>query len=301
MSKNAALAMLTGQPLELTTTVPGLVTSDMPSPTDPVKEPVTPDKVQLESDRFAKLAAREAALVKDREASKLEKLEFEKQKEALKKVQTDIEEFETLKKTDKIAALKKIGFSEEDIFNFMAGKEAPKEKTAAEIATEAAEAATQKLRDEMAEEKTKLETEKTDKAIKAYKEEIGKQIKAEAEKYEYCNHNGEAANELIYQTILGFMNDDNELSPVDAMKEAIEAVEKMYDDEYTKLKLLKKFQPKEEMKVEPAVVPKALPKPAPTLTNKATATVASTTVVTRETPRQKRERLENALRNMGQN
>ncbi len=303
MSKDAALAMLSGNPEAKT--APGLITQDMPNPEALPKDPVTPEKVQLESDRFAKLAAREAALVKEREATKAEKLEFEKQKESLKKVQTDIAEFEELKKTDKIAALKKIGFSEEDIFNFMAGKEEPKEKTPAELASEAAQVEVQKMRDELKTEAEKLEQARTDKAIKAYKAEITNQITKEAEKYEFCAHNGALAEEIIYETILGFMNDDKDLTPQDALKEAIEAVEKMYETEYEQLKTLKKLQPKViDVPVEAAKEkPKPMldhRKPTPTLTNKATPTIASQVPV-KETKQQKRERLENALRNMGKN
>lgn len=300
MSKDGALSMLTGVP---TVANPGVITSDMPKAGEPLKVPVSPEKINLESDRFAKLAAREAALVKQREVDKLEKAEFEKQKEALKKVQTDISEFEELKKTDKIAALKKIGFTEEDIFNFMAGKEEPKELTAQEIAEKAASEATQKLRDEMKTDAEKALNERNDKAIKAYKAEITNQIAKETEKYELCSHNGAMAEEIIYETILGFMSDDRDLSPLDAMKEAIEAVEQMYESEYQNMSKLKKLQPKVvEIPPEP-VKPKPMlnHKPMPTLNNKATATVASTIPKTTETKSQKRERLENALRNMGKN
>ena len=109
MSKETALAAMTGQ------------TAPVAAPQTPPPEAQKP----VESDRFAVLASKEAKLQKEREAVKAEKLAVDTLKAELSKYKGEIDEFETLKKTDKIAALKKIGFTEEDILNFVAGKEEP--------------------------------------------------------------------------------------------------------------------------------------------------------------------------------
>lgn len=273
MSKEAALSMLSNS----TPAPPATIGPDV----------VTTPPASLDSERFAKLAEKEVRLNKDREALKAEKALSDAEKVKLADYKRQIDEFEELKKTDKIAALKKIGFSEEDIFNFLAGKEEPKEPTAAELARIAAQEELEKYKTEQRTEAQRVQEERDESAIKAYKSSISDVIKKDAEKFEYCTHYGPVAEDIIYETILGFMADDQELTPHDAMKEAIEAVEKMYEEEDLKMSTLKKRQPKpaEPVKDEPLKAkvnertPIKRPDPAPQATN------------TRETKDEKRERL----------
>lgn len=300
MSKESALAAATGSQVQAQPTLPTQTT-----PPQAQSNPSTQEAQPAPSDRFAQLSAKEIKLQKEREQVKAELAAINADKTKLAEYKKTIDEFEELKKTDKIAALKKIGFTEEDIFNFMAGKEDPKPPTPEEIAAKAAEEATQKLRDEMKAESEKLAKERDERNIKAFKDGIGETITKEADKYEYLNHYGPIAQEIVYETILGYMKEDPELTPLDAMKEALEAVENYYEEEFTSMMNLKKIQakikpqaPVAETKVEPArktvvqskpEAPKPPPRPSPT---------PQATPI-KETPQQKRERLENALRNMG--
>lgn len=275
MSKETALAAITGAPV--------------------VTPPAAPATPTVDSDRFAKLAASEQKIVKDREALKAERAKYDEDIAKLKPVQEQLTQFEELKKTDKIAALKLMGFTEEDIFNFLSNKEEPKELTPAEIAAQAAREEIEKDRALRKEEQDKLANENNEKAIKAYREEISKSVQADVDKYEYCAHYGAVAEEIIYDTILEFMQDDATLTPVDAMKEAMEAVENMYENQYKALSTLKKVKPKEvvvEEKKEPPKKQVGIP-PRPALTKPPPPPAG------RETPAQKRERLENLLRGGG--
>lgn len=291
MSKESALASITGQPV--------------PVITPPTETPATPTEKPVESDRFAQLSAKEAKLQKEREAVKAELAAINAEKEKLKPVQAQLQQFEELKKTDKLAALKLMGFSEEDIFNFISNQEEPKPPTMEEIAAAAAKKEREEWEKAQIEREQKAIQERDEKNIKAFKDGIGESIKKDAEKYEYMNFYGETAQELVYETILGFMKDDPALTPMDAMKEAMEAVEAHYEEEFTKLMALKKIQSKikppvvEDQKVEPtkkrvvqAPTEPVAPKPAarPETTPKPP---------TRETPSQKKERLAEKLRNLG--
>lgn len=300
MSKEQAMSMLTGQ--TITSVNPSLITGDMPtSPEVPQEVTQVQATKDIDSDRFAKIAAREAKFVKDREAFKLEQQTIAQEKEKLRSVKEQIDQFEQMKTKDPVAALKAIGFKEEDIFNFLAAKEEP---TTEEKAALAAQTEIKKFRDEQLAEVKKLEQERSDRALKAYKDQIPKMISSEAEKYEYCNYNGPIAEEIIYETILNFMKDDQTLTPHDAMKEAIEAVEKMYEDEDVAMSKLKKRQPKEavapaapEVPLKAQVNPRSSsPNRATSLTNKIAPTTASTAKKS-ESPSEKRARLESWLRN----
>lgn len=315
MSKEAALSMMTGQPV--TQVNPSLVIGEIPPIS--AEEIALPPPAGLDSDRFARLAAREAKLVKEREALKLEQQSFKTEQQKTYEARTKYDEiigkankFEELKEKDVVEALKHIGLSDTQIFNLMANREEPKPPTPEELSAQAALAAQteiKKFQDEQALKADKEAKERDERAINGFRKAIGESITKEAEKYEYCAHYGQIAEDLVYETILNIMSDDQKegvtTAPHDAMKEAIELVENFYENEDKAMSKIKKRQPKEtaapepETKTQPTrtrtVEAKAPTKPIPTLTNKATATVAST-VTGKETPAQKRERLENWLR-----
>lgn len=280
MSKEAALNMMSQ-------------TTPTPSTEAPVVTPQEPAKPTVDSDRFAALTAKEIKLQKERELLKQEK-------EQLKPVWEKWQKFEETKKTDKIEALKLMGFTEEDILNFVANAPEKKEPTPAEIAAQAAREEIEKDRKAREDKELQLQKERDEKNIKAFKEGIGETIKKETEKFEYLNHYGEVAQELVYETILEFMKEDPELTPYDALKEALDSVEDYYAEENTKLLNLNKFKSKlpkpEEKPVQEAVKKPLQPatKPvAPTPPVKPETTPQTST--RKETREEKKERLARML------
>lgn len=289
MSKENAMSMLTGEPVSQVN--PSVVVGELP-PQENGELPPS-ENTKLESDRFAKLAAREARLQKEREMFKSEQQKVYDEKKKLEDVHKKLSEFNELKAKDPVAALKNLGFSEEDIFNFLAQKET-KEPTAQELAAQAAMDEVQKFKNELAEKEKAAATERDAKNIQAFKDQIGETISKEAEKFEYCNYYGPVAQEIVFETVLEIIKEEPEIPPHQAMKEAIEAVEKFYEEEDKAMSALKKRKPPvvETPQVEEKKPLQKQTRPvAPTLNNKATATVASS-APKKETPQQKRERLE---------
>lgn len=284
-----------------------IVTESPTTEAAPTAEAPTPSILQVDSDRFAKLAAREAKFVKEREQFKSEQQKLYELKNQLTPVKEQYDKFIALKDKDPVAALKDIGFSETDIFNFMAAKEEPTpEEKAIRAAEAAAEAKIKAHEDRLAAEKARELKERDDRAIGGFKEGIGNAIKKDAEKYEFCAFKGDEAEGIVYETVLEIMKEDKEIPPHKAMQEALELTEKYYREEDEEMgKKLKSRQPKVESapvvedknpkRVRTPEAPKAPMKPVATLTNRATPTVASTVPKT-ETAQQKRARLENWLR-----
>lgn len=298
MSREAATAMLTG-----TTPVP-VVTSGVAA-TPPPATATTP---KLDSDRFAHLAKQESEVVK-------QKLELKRDKEevdAFKKKQKD---FEELKVKDPVAAMRMMGFSETDIFNYMAQQEAKPELTPEEKAAKAAEdAATAKLteweKQQIARQK-ELQDASDKEIIGQFKMEINKTIETEKEKYRFCAHNGPVAEQMIYNLALQIAKDSGGTDVI-SKNELIDLVEEQLKYEYEEAK--KAFEAKEEVldvskntertrTVTPGT-PAEPQKPAITrtraLTNAATATGASSassaSARKTETREQKKERLAGYLR-----
>ncbi len=303
MSKETAMSMMTGETSPQVN--PSLITGAIPTTEGEIVEP-PPVDTGIDSDRFARIAAREEKFKKEREEFKLEQQRIYEEKEKLKSVQQKITEYEELKKTDPIAALKYLGYSEADLFNYMAGKEEPTpEQKYADAAAKAADEKIKTWEQQQADKAAKELAERDDQAIKGYKASIGGTIQKETEKYEYCAHYGPIAEELVYDTVLKIIKEDPELAPHQAMVEALELVENFYEQEDKAMSSLKKRQPKVEApkeEVKPAqparsrTVQTPVPvKSAPPLTNRAAPTAASIKTG-KETPSQKRERLENWLR-----
>lgn len=285
MSKESATALATGTPV---------------APAESTPSPAVVG-TQIDSDRFAKLAARETQIQKDREAFKSEQQKVYEEKEKLKAIQKQITDFEEMRSKDPLAALKHLGFTDTDIFNALStDKPAPTPEELARAATQDEIKKFQQAQEQVA---AKVQAEKDTKAISEYKDQIGKFIEKEAEKLEYCKHYGPVAEDLIYETVLQFIKEDPALTPFAALKEAAEAVESLYEEEDVSLMGLKKRQAKIPKAPEPAPAVKPhrgapQSKPLPTITNKASATVASAAPKS-ESREQKRTRLENLLRNGG--
>lgn len=304
MSKEAAMAIMTGQPVNNVN--PSLVVGDMGNKTEtnlnpglaPLEDIAPPSEVKkvLDSDRHAALAKKEALLVKRELESK--KLEAQA-KEVLKRAA----EFEEKKKTDAVGAMRDLGFSDTEIFNLFTSVTEKKEPTAEELARSVAQEELGKYKTEQQKAADEVLKTRQKALIDKYTADIEAAFKADPDKYEFSTHYGAQAKADAMFVAQEAVKDGGEpLSPTDIA----EIVEAMYEGEAEKLKSLKKMQaeraanPNEQVKKEPERTRTITPPvganlPAKTLTNKVTATVAST-VKRNETRDQKRARLEDALR-----
>lgn len=314
MSKSAALSMLSGLPPQETTA--GLMTPDLPQTlpeslgkTDDQTHEAKPD--ELQSNRMAIFAKKESKLQQEREALKKERESYLKDKEESDAIRNRQKQFEETKQRDPIAALKLLGYSETEIFNGLAEQEqGAKELSPVEAARQAASEEVQKIREELATEKATLEKERNDRLISNLKADIGSTIQKEADKFEYCNFEGESAHEQIYEIIVDELRETGKLlSP----SEAAEIAEELYEARDKAMMGIKKRQPagnkpepesavttpEAPSSVKQGIPPKAnvaSPAKPRTLTNQVTSTIASTAAKTRESSAAKRQRLEEALR-----
>lgn len=236
MSKDAALALVTGQ--NATEGTPGLVPQ-------PEKEETTPPK--LDSERFAALAKRETDFVKKQQLLKQEREAFEKERDALKPIAEQYREYQALKGKDPVAALKLMGFSETDIINFLAA-EAKEEPSAEERAAQAAAKVTEEKIKEFEAAQAKKEAaaiqERDAKTIQAFRADIAQAIESDKDKYEYCAHYGQAAEELAYAFTCEVVRQSKGLEVITA-QEAIQMVEEYYEEQDQAMNALKKRKPKE--------------------------------------------------------
>src|SRR5580658_1141547 len=121
MSREAALNMA------------GVTQTQAPTATTQAGVASTEVTETVDSRRLALFAKKEAQMQREREAFQKTQEEFKKQREQVDVVQKRAKEFDDLRDKDPIAALKLLGFSEADIFNFMAQGEKT-EPSAEEIA-----------------------------------------------------------------------------------------------------------------------------------------------------------------------
>lgn len=213
-----------------------------------LKEPGKPS--ELDSTRFAQLAKKEAALVRERELYKKERDAFKAEQaevEKYRKAWEMVKEIEAQQKTDPIAALKRAGFSETDLMNFLAQTEdtsTPEEKVVKLAKKEIDNFKTEQAQEaeRRAKEAADAQQVENDKAIAKFKLDIGSEIKKDLEKFEYCNYYGKQAEELIFETISAVLNDDKEMISID---EAAKLVEDYYEEQDKAMNTLKKrgFKP----------------------------------------------------------
>lgn len=307
MSKEAAMALATGQPV--TSVNPSLITGAMTTEVNPELKPTeTPAQNEavkdvLDSDRFAIFAKKEAKLVRDREEFKKEQVAVQEEKARLKAFADKVTAFEEKKKIDPVAALKEAGFTETDFFNLMASQE-KKEPTTEEIAEQVADKKLASYKEEQAKIAADAQKDKEQALVTEYSSKISSAIKANPEKYEYANYYGKMAEDLAIEFATQNVKINGELlSP----EEIAQDVENYYEEQDKAMSALKKRQPKVETqpadgaKKEPVRTRTIAPpigaptQQSKTLTNKATATVAST-IVRKETHEQKKERLISALK-----
>jgi len=299
MSKEAALAAATA--------VAGPTTPSTPAAPTPAPEATTVP---------ANLAKKEAEIVKLQMDLKRQREEFEPEKKKVQDIIKAANEFDTLRKTDPVAALKKLGYTDTEIFNWMATQEktepTPEEKAIA-AATAAADAKIKAWQDEQTKKEQLAQEQLDNKTLGSFKSGISSLIKSDPVKYEYCAYKGAAAEALIYETVLQSVIQTQGKDVISA-KEATELVEAFYEEEDKGMATIKKRTPAQveatkktgterTSVVDPnspgakdarPVIQRTRP-----VSNSARATVASTTAKKPETPTEKRERLMNQLRNGG--
>lgn len=303
MSKESAMAMtgstapvnhsiLTGEIPNGVSTNPGLTAEQT---TNPVVERA------LDSDRFAILAKKEAKIVREQQAFKAEQAKLADEKTRLTEFYNKIQRYEELKKADPIAAIKELGFSETDLFNYLSGQE-KKEPTTEELASKAAQDAIDKFKVEQSKIQNEAQKARDDGIIKRFRGQIGESIEKNKDKYEYCAFNGPLAQELAFDLVNQVLKDSkgSELLSID---EALDMVENYYEEQDKSMSTLKKRQPKVEAapikSKEPertrTITPPIGAPATKTLSNKVSPTVAST-VKRVETHEQKKTRLIEALK-----
>jgi hypothetical protein len=221
MSKEAAMSMLTGIPTG----------SPTPPPSPTVQE--APASQPAQSTPFSQLARQEANLVKARQEFKREQELVSKEKQQILGIKTQYDRWLDTKKTDPIAALKELGFSESDVFNYMAAQQ-PVELTAEQRTVQAAEAAADakiKAFENAQIKRAADDQRKSDLSlIKGYRNEVAKTIQGNRDKFEWCAYKGAEAQDLIYETVLAVVK-QSKGNDVISPAEATAMVEKWYEDE----------------------------------------------------------------------
>lgn len=229
-----------------------ILAPDAPIASDPIGQPSVPEqapaavpKKDLDSTRFAHLSKKEAALVKEREAFKKEMEVFKQQQlesDKYRKAWEMVNEIAELQKTDAVAAMKKAGFSDTDLLNYLS--QAQDTSTPEERASKIAKSEIDKFKSEQAKiqeenEKKSQELKKSeeDKTILKFKNDIGSFISKDTDKYEYLNFYGESAQDIVYETISTILQDSGEMISID---EAAQLVENYYEEQDKAMNSLKK-------------------------------------------------------------
>lgn len=279
--------------LEQTTQNNGVV--ETPVTAEATTEAVTTEASSVDSARFAAIAKKEQRAVHRELELKKKELELQAKEKELTAKLTPFQEFELQRAKDPVAALRGLGFSETDIFNWLAQSE-KKELTPEEKAEAAAQKKIDEFKKEQADKETQTKTRAEQETIARFKTRLKGFLEVNKEKYEHCAYQGVIAETEAYFLTEQIAKDTGKLPSID---EVYTALEQFYDDEHQARLKLKKYQPK----VEPEVIqqPKKdepVPRGTKTITNAATATIAST-VKRVETREQKRERLINQIRQAG--
>lgn len=302
MSKEAAMAMLTGDSVPVLATIPTEI-------------PQTPQAPSLQSTPFNHLAKKEAELVRRRDEFKKEQETWAQERTRLEDAKRQYDEYLVAKSTDPVAALKKLGFNEQDIFNYMAGAQPPDlspEQRAAQAAEQAAETRIRAFEESQTKKEKEAQAEQDKGLINGYRGELNKVISANPDKFEYCAYHGEQANQLAYEIALATVKESKGTDILTA-KEAMELAEEYFEEEDKAMNHIKKRGYRPEAVPDPtSKTPERTrtlsngpvsdaPKPAVqkirTLSNSTNATVAATRLRMNESKEQKRERLIEALRN----
>jgi hypothetical protein len=218
-------------------------------------ETAAPQNPELTA-RFTQLAKKEAAIVKEREAIKRQQSEMNTKLKQVEEINQKIQQFENLKQTNKIEALKMLGFTETDIFNALA--ESPQETPESKM-EKIAEAKLQEYQKKQQEQAAKVQSANDAKVIDNFKQSIGKKMATDPQKYEFLNFHGPAAQEQVFELIETHFKNEGELMP---LQEALDAVEEFYEqsaremgEKVSKLKAKAPAQPVAEIPLTPQVKP----------------------------------------------
>lgn len=266
--------------------------------TDPqvVAEAVVPPAVNPDAARFEQLAKKEAAIVKEREAIKREREEFEAKVQAKKDRLEMLEAFESKRGSNPVDAIKSLGFTDTEVYNFLASKDAEKNDPVNQ-AKLAAQAEIAVFKEQQTAEQKRAQAEQNKTIINQFKQNISKEVKSDPEKYEYINHEGASAEALIYSTVEKVLELEGEMISI---KEAMDLVENYYEEKDKAMSAIKKRTPKEavaDAKEKIADLKETQSKQqTKTLSNKIASQV-STTSKKQESASEKRTRLMNILRN----
>ncbi|CAN5950592.1 unnamed protein product [Sphagnum jensenii] len=278
------------------------------SPVEPVKgitEAIKDESPkELESTRFTHLAKKESELQRQREEFKREREEILAEKEKLKPIHEKLSKFEELKKTDPVAAIKLLEFSESDLFNFISAQEDT--STPEEKARKAAADEIRKFQEEQSKKEADLTEKQNAQIISDFKDRVSKAMSADKEKYELSNIPGyeKESQELAFEFTKECIQKGEEAPTAQECADHVEEFWKTYWEEKRELmKNIKKLTPQEaaveakqkidQLKAEVSPMPASK-----TLNNKMTASSASAIDKRSETRDQKRERLMAALRTM---
>ncbi len=297
MSNESALALATGNPIP------------PPTPTAPAPEP------QLQSAPFNHLAKKESELVRQRNEFKKEQESWNQERTRLVEAKKQYDNYNELKKTDPVGALKTLGFSETDIFNYLANTQPPEltpEQKAAQAAEQAADAKIKEFEANQLKKEQDAQRAQDRSLIQGFKQEMSQVIAKNADKYEYCAYYGPEAEALAYETTLAIVKESKGADIITAA-EAVEMVEEYFEERDKEMNKLKKRNPTPTIPApktepvrtrtlsQPLAASQEIPKPTitktRTLNNGLTSTVAATRHRMNETREQKRERLIEALKN----
>ena len=322
MSKASALSLLSGVPAAEIQTQASLLTPDVKThdkpdlkvtSADPPAAPNVDDKAEpkdeLNSSRLAIFAKKEAAIQREREALKKEREDWEKgEKAKAAEIVAKGKQFDETFSKDKLAALKMLGYSDADIINMVTAVEEKKEipSLPKEEIERIAEEKTKALREELAAEKKQLAQERDERLISNLKSSIKDTIKNKAEKYDYCNFEGEEAESQAYEFIVHELKETKgaHLLTVD---EALEMTEEYYEmRDKARLEAVKKraaanpsAPPAAPSATKDGQIPRSnIPVRPKTLTNNLTATTAATVAPQNESRSEKKERLAKLLLSM---
>lgn len=270
------------------------------APTSTSDEASSSLQLEMNSDRFAKLAQKEADLVKRNQQFKQQQRDFDTERKRIAEIKAKVDQFEEIRKTNPIQALKDIGFSETDIFNYLADNQ-PKELTTEELARKATQEEISKFQEiqKKAEEAHKQQQEEG--AIRQYKKQIQQFMQQNQDEFEYINYNGPVARELVFDTCKEYFNQTGEVLDI---KDACSTIEKFYEENDEAMMSLKKRQNRLQSNVDTKTSSQpqsrneitVTRKPNITLNNNATVNATSQNVPRNETREEKKARLADKLK-----
>lgn len=305
MSKETAMNFATQQNPITSEVRVSPVTGPIPAAETPINPAVENGGVVPQSPHSAQLAhfaKKEQKFLAEREVFKKEQEEVRVLKTKLEEVYNKAQNFESTRKTDPIKAMKELGFTEQEIIDYLSQDEAPKLST-----EEIVQAELKKYKDEESKKLEETQKLRDQDLITKFKGQLSATVAADPEKYEACAIEGPVAESLMYDIAVIEAKEGKVPDP----KSIADDVEEYFVSLYRERSKLKKLSPKEEAAIESSkplertkvVHPSqdmVVQKPKiTTLTNKVAATSAALAkpVDRAETREEKRARLESILRN----